>query len=129
MSHVDEGTLHAYLDGELASGERATLEAHVAQCATCRAALADERALRDRASAVLSLARPSERPAPSLEQLRRASPAKRSPWHLRTSSRAENRPAASGAYEAARCSSRRRTEPHQRQDHATGGCRGSCAGC
>src|SRR2546428_5792736 len=85
MSHVDEGTLHAYLDGELASGERATLEAHVAQCATCRAALADERALRDRASAVLSLARPSERPAPSLEQLRRASPAKRSPWHLRTS--------------------------------------------
>ena len=27
MSHVDEGTLHAYLDGELPSVERAALEA------------------------------------------------------------------------------------------------------
>src|SRR6266487_2404775 len=43
MSHVDEGTLHAYLDGELPSGDRATLEAHVAQCATCRTALVGER--------------------------------------------------------------------------------------
>src|SRR5437879_7810887 len=36
MSHVDEGTLHAYLDGELPSAERATLEAHLEGCATCR---------------------------------------------------------------------------------------------
>ena len=83
MSHVDEGTLHAYLDGELPSGDRATLEAHVAECAACRAALADERALRDRASALLGSARPVERPAPPLEQLRRST--KRSPWHVRTS--------------------------------------------
>ena len=81
MSHVDEGTLHAYLDGELPSGDRATLEAHVAQCATCRAALADERALRDRASAVLGRARPLERPTPLFEQIRRT-PARR-PWHVR----------------------------------------------
>ena len=81
MSHVDEGTLHAYLDGELPSGDRATLEAHVAQCVTCRAALADERALRDRASAVLGRARPLERPTPPFEQIRRT-PARR-PWHVR----------------------------------------------
>src|SRR6266566_1505789 len=82
MSHVDEGTLHAYLDGELPSGDRATLEAHVAQCATCRTALTDERALRDRASAVLGRARPLERPTPPFEQIRRT-PARR-PRHVRT---------------------------------------------
>ena len=81
MSHVDEGTLHGYLDGELPSADRAALEAHVTQCATCRAALTDERALRDRASAVLGRARPLERPAPPFEQIRRT-PA-RHRWHVR----------------------------------------------
>lgn len=83
MSHVDEGTLHAYLDGELPSAERAALEAHFAGCATCRANLTEERALRERASAVLGSARPAERPAPPLEQLRRE--AQRSPWRVRRS--------------------------------------------
>ena len=40
MSHVDEGTLHAYLDGELPSAERATLERHIETCATCREEIA-----------------------------------------------------------------------------------------
>jgi len=83
MSHVDEGTLHAYLDGELPSADRKTVEAHLAQCDTCRAALTEARALVERASAVLGAARPAERPAPSFEQLRRT--AKRAPWHVRTS--------------------------------------------
>ena len=83
MSHVDEGTLHAYLDGELPSADRKTVEAHLAQCDTCRAALTEARALVERASAVLGAARPAERPAPPLEQLRRT--AKRAPWHVRTS--------------------------------------------
>jgi len=83
MSHVDEGTLHAYLDGELPSADRKTVEAHLAQCDTCRAALSEARALVERASAVLGAARPAERPAPSFEQLRRT--AKRAPWHVRTS--------------------------------------------
>ena len=83
MSHVDEGTLHAYLDGELPSAERAALEEHLAGCATCRANLTEERALRERASAVLGSARPAERPAPPLEQLRRAP--QRSPWRVRRS--------------------------------------------
>ena len=83
MSHVDEGTLHAYLDGELPSAERAALEAHLAGCATCRANLTEERALRERATAVLGSARPAERPAPPLEQLRREP--QRSPWRVRRS--------------------------------------------
>src|SRR5258707_11162968 len=83
MSHVDEGTLHSYLDGELSPDERAAVESHLSQCATCRASLAEERALLDRASALLGSARPVERPAPPFEQLRRES--KRSPWRVRRS--------------------------------------------
>lgn len=83
MSHVDEGTLHAYLDGELPSTERGTVEAHIAQCEACRARLGEERALRERASALLGAARPLERPTPPFEQLRRAP--RRSPWRVRTS--------------------------------------------
>ena len=81
MSHVDEGTLHAYLDGELPSGERAALESHLAQCASCRAQLAEERALFERATALLGSTRPAERAVPPFEQVRRAP---RRPWHLRT---------------------------------------------
>jgi len=83
MSHVDEGTLHAYLDGELPSTERAAVEAHLADCAACRGNLTEERSLRERASAVLGSARPTERPAPPLDQLRREP--KRSPWRVRRS--------------------------------------------
>src|SRR5258705_13955857 len=83
MSHVDEGTVHAYLDGELPSTERAALEAHLAGCAACRGNLIEERSLRERASAVLGSARPAERPAPALDQLRREP--KRSPWRVRRS--------------------------------------------
>jgi len=83
MSHVDEGMLHAYLDGELPAGERSALEAHVAQCEACRARVHEERALVERASTLLSAVRPLERPAPPFEQIRR--PPKRSPWRVRTS--------------------------------------------
>lgn len=83
MSHVDEGTLHAYLDGELSSADCAALETHLAQCATCRAQLAEERALLERSTALLGSTRPLERAVPPFEQLRRA-PALRRPWHMRT---------------------------------------------
>jgi anti-sigma factor RsiW len=82
MPHVDEGTLHAYLDGELPSAERKTLETHLAECASCRASLEEQRALIERASALLGAARPAERAAPPFEQLRPRSP-KRSPWRVR----------------------------------------------
>ena len=36
MQHPDDGLIEEYLDGELASPERAELEAHLAGCAACR---------------------------------------------------------------------------------------------
>lgn len=45
MQHLEEGTLHALLDGELAGEERATAQAHLADCPACRANLAEARAL------------------------------------------------------------------------------------
>ena len=81
MSHVDDGTLHAYLDGELPPVERARLEGHVAECAACRNRLEEERALIERAIGLLGLAQPPERaaPPPPLHQLRRPSVV----WRLR----------------------------------------------
>jgi len=80
MSHVDEGTLHAYLDGELPPAERAGLEAHLEQCIACKTLLTEERALLERASALLGSTRPTERPAPPFQDVRRA---QRRPWYAR----------------------------------------------
>lgn len=71
MSHVDDGTLHTYLDGEATAVERERLEAHLAGCAPCRARLEEERNLIERAGRLLGLAAPPERPAPSFHELRR----------------------------------------------------------
>jgi anti-sigma factor RsiW len=79
MSHVDDGALHAYLDGELTPAERAQLETHIAECPACRTRLEEERALVARAGQLLSLAQPVERPAPPMHQLRRP----RLAWRLR----------------------------------------------
>ena len=43
MQHLDEGTIHAWLDGELPPAEREAAEAHVAQCEQCAAAVAEAR--------------------------------------------------------------------------------------
>ena len=79
MSHVDEGTLHAYLDGELAPVERERVDAHLKGCPACQARLADERALIERASRLLGMATPPERAMPPLHQLRQP----RLTWRLR----------------------------------------------
>jgi putative zinc finger protein len=81
MSHVDDGALHAFLDGELTPVERARLDAHFAECDACRARLDEERGLMERASRLLGLAQPPERAAPPpLHQLRHP----RLVWRLRT---------------------------------------------
>src|SRR5881396_514329 len=64
MSHVDDGTLHAYLDGELSPAEVQGVEAHLAQCPACRGRLDEERALITRAGELLALAAPPERELP-----------------------------------------------------------------
>jgi len=71
MSHVDEGTLHAFLDGALPLGEHGQVDAHLAECPDCRQRLAEARALIARADALLALAQPAERSAPPLHELRR----------------------------------------------------------
>src|SRR5713226_1960435 len=64
MSHVDDGLLHAYLDGELPASEAERLQAHIAECAECRARLEEERALIRRAGELFALAEPPARDVP-----------------------------------------------------------------
>jgi putative zinc finger protein len=64
MSHVDDGTLHAYLDGELSPAESQGIAAHIAQCPGCRGRLEEERALIARATELLALAAPPDRELP-----------------------------------------------------------------
>lgn len=54
MQHPEEGTLHAYLDGELPAAEASSLELHVGECARCAAALAEARGLVAAASRVIT---------------------------------------------------------------------------
>jgi hypothetical protein len=79
MPHVDDGTLHAYLDGQLAPVERAQVEGHLTSCPACRARLDEERALIERADALLALATPPERAVPPFHELRHPRPA----WRFR----------------------------------------------
>ena len=53
MSHPDEGTIHGWLDGALPAGEAAAVEAHLAECGECRAAVAEARGLIAASSRIL----------------------------------------------------------------------------
>jgi anti-sigma factor RsiW len=59
MQHVDEGRLHAWLDGELPDEERA-VERHLEDCDACRARADEERRIRSAASSILLGADPGE---------------------------------------------------------------------
>ena len=54
MQHLDEGMIHAWLDGELPSAEREELEAHVASCEQCAAAVAEARGFVAASSRILT---------------------------------------------------------------------------
>ncbi len=54
MQHLDEGTIHAWLDGELPPEERAALEAHIAECEQCAAAVAEARGFIAASSRILT---------------------------------------------------------------------------
>src|SRR5213076_2287896 len=64
MSHVDDGILHGYLDGELAPAEVRGVDAHLAQCPECRRRVDEERALIARAAELLAVATPPDRALP-----------------------------------------------------------------
>src|SRR5262245_47218611 len=75
MSHIDEGRLAAYLDGELpaGSGELVEIELHVAACADCRKLLEEGLKHRNRARAILRSGAPSATEVPAFDEiLRRA---------------------------------------------------------
>lgn len=53
MQHLDEGTIHAWLDGALPPDEAQRAEAHTAACETCAAAVAEARGLIAASSRIL----------------------------------------------------------------------------
>src|SRR5688572_25528180 len=69
MRHVDEGTIHAWLDGAITDpAETAWIEEHLRWCAACGARLAEERSMLERAHALLSVAAPAVEP-PSFDEI------------------------------------------------------------
>ncbi len=54
MNHLDEGTIHAWLDGALDEAQAAEVSKHAASCAQCGAAVAEARGLIAGASRVLT---------------------------------------------------------------------------
>jgi hypothetical protein len=80
MLHLDEGELHALLDCAYPqdASEALQMQAHLDECAQCRARLEEERALRDRAALILRAARPGSEEVPPFERvLQRANQPKR----------------------------------------------------
>ncbi len=72
MWHVDDGALHAYLDGALDEypvAEARRVREHLESCADCRARLDEERGLREEADRILGLAAPRVE-VPTFEELR-----------------------------------------------------------
>jgi hypothetical protein len=77
MPHLDEGTLHALLDGEIPSAELPPIQAHLGACAECRARLAEEQDLlaeSDRLIEVLELPEAAPAVAPIRSAPRRVWP-------------------------------------------------------
>jgi anti-sigma factor RsiW len=54
MQHLDEGTIHSWLDGAFSADEAARAEAHVAGCPECAAAVAEARGLIAASSRILT---------------------------------------------------------------------------
>jgi anti-sigma factor RsiW len=72
MPHIDDGALHAYLDGALTEypvAEAERIRGHLADCAVCQERLEDARTIRDQAASILGGAIPSVE-APAFEDLR-----------------------------------------------------------
>jgi anti-sigma factor RsiW len=54
MQHLDEGTIHSWLDGALSADEAARVEAHVKECPQCAAAMAEARGFIAASSRILT---------------------------------------------------------------------------
>lgn len=72
MSHVDDGLLHAYMDGALLAEDparAADVEAHLAVCQDCQARLRQAETLKAEADALLELAVPPAAKAPDFGEI------------------------------------------------------------
>jgi hypothetical protein len=71
MRHVDEGTIHAWLDHQVTDpAEAAWIAEHLRVCAACAARLADERAMLEQADALLAgVARVADTGRPAFDAL------------------------------------------------------------
>jgi len=79
MSHLEEGLLHALLDGEIPSDELAPIQAHLAACAECRARLEAQRQWQGEADGLIELL---EVPAGEAAPAGYAAPPRRRNWTL-----------------------------------------------
>jgi hypothetical protein len=77
MSHIDEGTLHAYLDGEVSERQRAEVESHLLTCDECRARLEGAETLGRRAADLLAELEPAAAQAPSWREIEERAAARR----------------------------------------------------
>lgn len=83
MQHVDEGLLHALLDGELSAlggAREAEVRRHLAGCAECRARLEEARGIHERADALLRGGDPVGVEVPPFEALAARRVPARGPW-------------------------------------------------
>lgn len=69
MSHIEEGRLHAYLDGECAAREMEQIEAHLEICDDCQNRLAAARSASRAASDLLAEVEPGPMSAPGWREL------------------------------------------------------------
>ncbi len=72
MRHVDDGQMHAYLDGALHGIDREVLEEielHLVGCAACQMRLEREQSVRNQAHAILEMAAPSRLDLPPFERV------------------------------------------------------------
>ncbi len=63
MRHVDDGTIHAWLDREVTDpAEAVRIEEHLRECAECRARLDEARAILEQSESLLAMAAPAGDP-------------------------------------------------------------------
>jgi hypothetical protein len=94
MQHLDEGTIHAWLDGELSADEAEKIAAHANECRECGALVAEARGLIAASTRILTALDdvpagvvPSGSSVPE-KPVAAGGPAFRRPWYSRTDLRA-----------------------------------------